>query len=169
MLSTYSAFSRCKPPLAHVRQLWLCRAGTDRKCASGYANVQADDHQAYHANATVRSTKIACNKKAPHVCAWARFWCGFGIQVHITRIYHILIEQSHHQHGCHAGSGDYKNRYVTQSAKHIIRACTDGWAVCPGGGEAQLIGRSQKPSNCLPVTHSRCAIAAGLHCGQASF
>lgn len=61
-----------------------------------YVNAQADDHQACHANATVKSTKERATKGG-NTCArgpgsGAR--C-FAIKVHITRIYHILIERSH--------------------------------------------------------------------------
>lgn len=42
-----------------------------------------------------RAKKEKKKKHAIKGATWARFWCAFGIKVHTTRIYHILIEQSH--------------------------------------------------------------------------
>lgn len=44
-------------------QLWLCRAGTDRKCVSVYANVWGDDHQVHRSNTTAKSRRAVCDEK----------------------------------------------------------------------------------------------------------
>lgn len=163
-------------------QLWLCRTGIDRKCASAYANVWGDDHHVHPSNTTARSNRAVFSKekrkkkKKGEACiclGGARViraqitFCGHLEEKNLSHVFVIFQLNNHTKQASCAESAGGVNRCVTQclieyhySARRQVGRRAGGEARLGLAASSSLSARR----DCFFFLSPRCVAAVGLRC-----